>query len=146
MVPTTVLRHPKERMSKNTLAPLRDHPDLTFLMAAPGFQFDATGFTLLVVGAEPLTPDDADRPLLLLDATWRLVVQLQKGLTGQPSPRSLPTTLRGAHPRRNRQGNDPEHGLCSVEALYTAQRLLGEDHPELLEHYHFRDAFLKQFS
>ncbi len=40
---------------------------------------------------------------------------------------------------------DPTGGLASVEALYAAKRLLGDDDPDVLEGYHWREAFLAQF-
>ena len=58
-IPTTVIRHPKERIQKCSLRFLHDRAELTFLRARPGFTFDATGFTLLAVDGAPrrrLTP------------------------------------------------------------------------------------------
>jgi len=70
-VPTTVIRHPKERISKCSLRFLHDRPEMTFLRGKPGMEFDATGFLLLAVDAPPLSLEDVGRPLLLLDSTWR---------------------------------------------------------------------------
>ena len=66
-VPTTVIRHHKERIAKCSLRFLHERPELTFLRERPGFTFDATGYLLLAVDAPPLSPADAGRPLLLLD-------------------------------------------------------------------------------
>ena len=41
---------------------------------------------------------------------------------------------------------DPVEGLASVEALYVAKRLLGDDDPSLLDGYHWKDEFLAQFA
>jgi pre-rRNA-processing protein TSR3 len=38
--------------------------------------------------------------------------------------------------------DDPANGLASVEALYVARRLLGDDDPSLLAQYHWREQFL----
>jgi len=145
MTPVTIIRHPKERKSKCTLEPLRNRPDLTFHNATPSFRFDATGYILLAVDAPPLSPEDAGRPLLLLDSTWRLLPQLMSCLDGEPIPRALPLDVRTAYPRVSKIAEDPVRGLASVEALYLAKRLLGEDEPALLDHYYWRDAFLRQF-
>jgi ribonuclease J len=58
-VPTTVIRHPKERIAKCSLRFLHGRPEMTFLRGKPGMQFDATGFVLLAVDAPPLSRADA---------------------------------------------------------------------------------------
>lgn len=137
-----ILRHPREKLSKCTLEPLRGRPGLQFHRARPGFAFDAAGMVLLSVDAPPLTPADSGRPLLLLDSTWRLLPRLEACVRGEPSRRSLPGPVPTAYPRCSKVGDDPEGGLASVEALYLALRLTGFDDPSLLEHYRWRDAFL----
>ncbi|MEM7206081.1 MAG: hypothetical protein AAF628_37850 [Planctomycetota bacterium] len=145
--PVTVIRHPKERIAKCSLRFLHDRPEFTFLKARPGFTFDATGYLLLAVDAPVLTAADAGVPLLLLDSTWRYLPQLKAALRGEPAARrALPPGIRTAYPRTSRLVPDPEHGLASVEALYAAKRLLGEDDPSLLDGYHWRDEFLAQFA
>ncbi|HLQ38324.1 MAG TPA: hypothetical protein VK348_11005 [Planctomycetota bacterium] len=141
-IPTTVIRHVKERLSKCSLRHLHGRPELLFLRAKPGFSFDATGFTLLVVDAPVLTPADAGRPLLLLDSTWRWLPQLAACVRGAPVPRSIPPGVRTAYPRSSKLWPDPERGLASVEALYVARRLLGDDDPSLLAGYHWQQEFL----
>lgn len=142
-IPTTVIRHPKERIAKCSLRFLHDRPEMTFLKAKPGFTFDATGHLLLAVDAPPLSPADAGQPLLLLDSTWRWLPQLAACVTGAPIRRSIPGGLRTAYPRVSKIFDDPAQGLASIEALYVARRLLGDDDPSLLEGYHWRDEFLQ---
>jgi pre-rRNA-processing protein TSR3 len=144
-VPTTVIRHHKERLAKCSLRHLHDRAEITFLRARPGFTFDGTGFTLLAVDAEPLSSRDAGRPLLLLDSTWRWLPQLRACVRGTPVPRSIPGAVGTAYPRRSKLADDPVQGLASVEALYAARRLLGDDDPTLLDGYHWRALFLVQF-
>jgi len=141
-IPTTVIRHPKERIQKCSLRFLHDRPGITFLRARPGFTFDATGFTLLAVDGAPLSPADAGRPLLLLDSTWRWLPQLLACVRGEPVRRAIPQNVRTAYPRASKLWDDPEQGLASVEALYVARRILGDDDPTLLDGYHWRQAFL----
>jgi pre-rRNA-processing protein TSR3 len=140
---TVVIRHEKERIRKCSLRFLHDRPEITFLRARPGFTFDATGYTLLAVDAPLLTPADAARPLLLLDSTWRWLPQLTACLRGEPVRRSIPATIRTAYPRSSKLFHDPAQGLASVEALYAARRLLGDDDQSLLDGYHWKDAFLQ---
>lgn len=145
-VPTTVIRHRRERIAKCSLRHLHGRPDLTFLKAGPGFSFDGTGFTLLAVGAPVLTPADRGRPLLLLDSSWRWLEQLRACVTGDPACRSIPKDVATAYPRKSRLFPDPEGGLASVEALYVARRILGDDDPSLLEGYHWRERFVAQLA
>ena len=141
-IPTTVIRHPKERIAKCSLRFLHERPEMTFLRARPGFRFDATGFTLLPVDAPALSVADAGRPLLLLDSTWRWLPQLMACVTGTPVLRSIPGTVRTAYPRVSKVFEDPAAGLASIEALYLARRLLGDDDPTLLDGYHWKEPFL----
>lgn len=144
-VPVTVIRHVKERISKCSLRFLHDRPEFTFLRAKPGFTFDATGFLVLAVDAPVLGEADAGRPLLLLDSTWRHLPALAACLRGKPLRRSVPASIVTAYPRVSRVFDDPTGGLASVEALYAAKRLLGDDDPDVLTGYHWREAFLAQF-
>lgn len=147
LVPTTIIRHPKERVSKCTLEPIRGRKGYDFHKATKQFSFDASGFTLLALEAPTLSIADADRPLLLLDATWRLLPQLESCLRGEPVRRTLPSTIKTAYPRVSKLDTEPNPlgGLASIEALYVALRLLGRDDPTLLDAYHWREIFLEQF-
>lgn len=144
-IPTTVIRHWKERIAKCSLRFLHARPEMTFVRARPGGTFDGTGFTLLAVDAPALSPADAGRPLLLLDATWRWLPVLRSGVTGAVVERSIPPGLTTAYPRTSKLFDDPAAGLASVEALYAARALLGDDDPSLLEGYHWREAFLARW-
>src|SRR5690606_24327795 len=116
-IPTTVIRHAKERIAKCSLRFLHERPEMTFLRAKPGFSFDATGFTLLAVDAPPLSVADAQRLLLLLDSTWRWLPQLLACVRGAPVPRSIPGGVHTAYPRVSKVFDDPQAGLASIEAL-----------------------------
>ncbi len=142
MIAVAVIRHPKERLNKCTLEPLRNRPDLVFYKARPGFKFDVTGHILLALGSPPLSPEDAGKPLVLLDCTWRLLPQLEACLEGTPMRRSMPVGVYTAYPRKSKNFNDPPGGLASVEALYLAKRILGEDDHTLLDDYRWKELFL----
>ena len=141
-IPVTVIRHRKERISKCSLRRLHDRPEFTFLKEREEFEFDASGFILLSVDAPPLSPDDRGAPLLLLDATWRWLPQVERAVVGEPIRRSLPP-VQTAYPRTTKLFEDPEQGLASVEAVYWAKRVLGENDPSLLEGYRWREEFLE---
>lgn len=138
----TVIRHPRERIRKCSLRHLHDRPDFTFHKATKGFSFDATGYLLLAVGAPTLTPADVGHPLLVLDSTWRWLPQLMACLHGNPIRRSL-SGVATVYPRVSQVHEDPDGGLASVEAVYLAKRILGEDDPSLLDGYHWKDEFLR---
>ena len=144
--PVTVIRHPKERIAKCSLRFLHDRPEFTFYRASPDFRFDATGFLLLAVDAPPLSEADVGHPLLLLDSTWRYLPKVAACVDGEPIRRSLPAGIRTAYPRVSRIFEDPAAGLASVEALYAAKRILGEDDPSLLDGYRWSGEFLAQFA
>ena len=142
MTPISIIRHPKERRSKCSLTPLEGRTDISYYKAHDGWSFDVTGFTVLALGAEELSSDDAGRPLLLLDSTWRLLPQLEACLLGEGVRRTLPT-VSTAYPRVSKIAEDPPGGLASVEALYFAKLLLGERDDSLLDAYHWRETFIE---
>lgn len=141
-IATTVIRHYRERIAKCSLRFLHERKEMTFLRCKPGFTFDATGFTVLAVEAPPLSLADAGRPLLLLDSTWRWLPQLVACLRGESVPRSIPGDVKTAYPRSSKVFDDPPAGLASIEALYLARKLLGDDDPSLLDGYHWKEPFL----
>lgn len=138
----TIVVHYKERRSKCTLEPLRGRADLRFVDFVPEGRVEADRHVVLAVDAPVITTADAGRPLLLLDATWRLLPAMQRGLEGDHVSRSLPPDLATAYPRRSKLEPDPDAGLASVEALYAALALQGWRDDALLDHYRWRDAFL----
>lgn len=142
MTPISIIRHPKERRSKCSLTPLEGREDVAFYKAREGWSFDMSGFTVLALGAQELSAEDAGRPLLLLDSTWRLLPQLEACLYGEGVRRTLPAVAT-AYPRVSKIAEDPHGGLASVEALYLAKLLLGERDDSLLEAYYWRETFIE---
>ena len=142
MTAISIIRHPKERRSKCSLTPLEGREGIAFYKAREGWRFDMTGFTVLAMGAPELSADDAGRPLLLLDSTWRLLSQLEACLTGEGVRRTLPAVTT-AYPRVSKIAEDPLGGLASVEALYLAKLLLGERDDSLLEAYYWSENFIE---
>jgi pre-rRNA-processing protein TSR3 len=140
-----IIRHPKERRSKCSLTALEGRRDLEFHRARPGWEFDAGGFIVLGLNAPLLSEADADRPLLLLDSTWRLLPDLEACLLGEPERRTLPS-VKTAYPRVSKVVPDPHGGLASVEALYFARLLMGGRDESLLADYYWRDSFLENLA
>jgi len=137
-----ILRDPRESTKKCSLTPLRAMSGVRFVNHAKDRRIDASGRILLHPDGEPITAADAGRGLLILDCAWRRVPELLAQVDGDPPRRSLPA-LATAYPRKSRTFADPERGLASVEALYAALLLLGEERRELLRGYRFAERFLE---
>jgi pre-rRNA-processing protein TSR3 len=103
-------------------------------------------YIILDLNAPPLTIEDAHLGLLLIDGTWRHAETMTKNLP-EPLlqtliPRSLPSQIKTAYPRRQTLCSDPERGLASIEALFISYHILQRDTTGLLDHYHWKDLFL----
>ncbi len=139
-----LVRLNKESPRKCSLTPLHDSE-------RPGFQWHRVGLgdtvdvgevTLLHPDGDLLTGDDSQRPLLLVDSSWRDLPRVLRGLRGRLHRRSLPPELRTAYPRKSSLFADPESGLASIEALHAALILLGRRDDSVLNGYHWREKWL----
>jgi pre-rRNA-processing protein TSR3 len=137
-----ILRDPRESIQKCSLTPLRGLPGIRFVDYHGQRRLEAHGRVLLDPRGEELTPEDAGCGLLLIDCAWRRVDALLRTVDGELHPRRLPD-LNTAYPRKSRVYVDPERGLASVEALYVAALILGRPRPDLLQHYRWREPFLR---
>ena len=143
---TIILRHRKEYLPKCSLHGLESRADLDFYTYPKDRLPDLTGYLLLSVNAPPLTQEDRDKGLLLIDGTWRLALIMEKNLPQKLEARSLPIgLLKTAYPRRPTSCPDPDAGLASVEALYLAHQIVGKSTEGLLDHYYWKEQFLSQF-
>ncbi|MGE0435133.1 MAG: hypothetical protein AB7K09_02355 [Planctomycetota bacterium] len=161
LLPTLIIRHPRERIAKCSLRGLETHPAVMIVTYPKSHQpghpignipFEAIHNRLVLrLGGPPL--GEADLPavrehgLLLVDGTWRLAEKIFRALDEWPGlqlhPRSLPDGWRTAYPRRQTECPDPEVGLASVEALWIAHRIAGLPTDGLFANYHWGDAFLE---
>jgi pre-rRNA-processing protein TSR3 len=140
---TVILRHRRENLKKCSLRGLETHPDLSFFTYPVDVLPDLSHFVLLKVGAPPLTSEDQDRGLFLIDGTWRLAEVMERQLPWKLEERSLPGGYVTAYPRRQTQCPDPKTGLSSVEALFIAHHILGRSTEGLLDHYHWKELFFR---
>lgn len=139
--PVLIIVRRGEDPAKCTVRPLRGSPGLAF-RAYPLRQMpDLSHHLLLAPDAPPLSPADAGRPLLLLDASWRHAAAMRRTL-GPIETRSIPAGWQTAYPRRSKIHADPATGLATVEALYAALCTLGVRDDSLLRFYPWREAFL----
>lgn len=138
-----VVIHPREKRSKCSVWPLRGRPDFEFLRypkqrVAGG----ATDCVRLSFGGRLLSPADAGKTIIVLDATWRHAARMESDYADVPV-RGLSPAWRTAYPRNSKLFRDPDGGLASVEAVYAAYRALGLDTAGLLDHYPWRERFLE---
>jgi pre-rRNA-processing protein TSR3 len=146
--PTVILRHQRENLKKCSLRGLEKRPDFKFYQYPHGLLPELSGYITLALDAPPLTLDDRDCGLFILDSTWRYAEKMLKFAERQGflNKRSIPINFRTAYPRRQEDCPDPELGLASIEAIYIAYKILGRDVAGLLDYYHWKEPFLKQFS
>lgn len=140
---TLILRHRRENLKKCSLTGLENHPELKFYTYPVDQLPDCSHFLLLKVGAPPLTIEDRNRDLFLIDGTWRLAQVMEKQLPWKLEARSLPGHYRTAYPRRQTDCPDPEAGLSSLEALFIAHRILGRSTENLLDRYYWKELFIR---
>src|SRR5262249_26582079 len=109
---------------------------------------DLAGYFLLTLDAPKLEESDRNLGIFLIDGTWNYADVMQRQL---PKPhlfqtRSLPPQFYTAYPRRQDDCPDPLRGLASVEALFLAYLILGRKTKGLLDHYYWREEFIKKNS
>ena len=146
MTATIILRHRRENLKKCSLRGLEGRPDMQFLTYPRDSLPSLEGYILLDMDAPVLTKTDAGHGLFLLDATWRYAERMCNFIGKAPGliARRLPDEVRTAYPRRQEDCLDPERGLASIEALYTAYRILGRPCEGLLDDYYWRKEFLEK--
>jgi pre-rRNA-processing protein TSR3 len=144
---TIIFRHKKENLKKCSLRGLEGREGFIFYSYPLKEWPDLSHCLLLTLDAPPLTKEDVDHDLLILDATWRYAGQMLKSVltSGQQiEKRSLPSCYRTAYPRRQLDCADPKRGLASIEAIYIAHHILGRDTTGLLDNYYWKDLFMEK--
>lgn len=144
--PTIVYRHRRENLKKCSLRGLEKRKDFLFFSYPNQELPDLQGYILLDIEGAPLTREDRERGLLVLDGTWRYAETMKKqvlGRFGSLERRSIPSHYLTAYPRRQEDCMDPTRGLASVEALYIALRILERGIDGLLDGYYWKEPFLQ---
>jgi pre-rRNA-processing protein TSR3 len=139
--PTVIVRSARENPRKCSILPLKGREEMIFLAYPLTAPIALENYVRLAVEGEPLSPRDADKGLLLLDASWRRAGLMERDFRDVP-PRSL-QGYRTAYPRRSKRNTDPDEGLASVEALFLAYHILGRPTHGLLDHYRWAEEFLR---
>lgn len=138
---TLIVRHRKENPKKCTILPLRGRPDVELVPYPMRVRPPLAGYLRLAAEGPPLSIEDAECGLLLLDGSWRWAAAMTRDFA-DVEPRSL-AGWHTAYPRVSKLGTDPDNGLASIEALYVAYFLLGRPTTGLLDHYRWAEEFLR---
>ena len=143
-----ILMDKKENPRKCTIAPNKDRKDFQIRyfkrnMKIPAFQSEV----LLHIDGIPLqdlAAKNSIQSIGLIDCTWKKVSGVLTRLE-KPFPvlASMPSGFLTAYPRKNLEGNDPDGGLATIEALFIAAAFCGHWDESLLEHYYFGKEFLR---
>ncbi|MBS4163500.1 Uncharacterized protein PRO82_000803 [Candidatus Protochlamydia amoebophila] len=143
--PTVIIRHRLENLKKCSLRGLETRKDFVFLKYPYEKLPDLQGYIILSVNAPPLTNEDCNKGLLVLDATWRYARKMIRPFENQTNYlyRSLPHHFRTAYPRYQDDCPDPERGLASIEAIYLSYYLMGRSVSGLLDFYFWKEQFLQ---
>lgn len=143
-IPTIILRHRRENLKKCSLKGLEMREDLLFFTYPNATLPDLSHYALLSFEGPLLSEEDRNKGLFLLDGTWRYAERMYRNTPQLESlpRRSLPPAIQTAYPRRQEDCEAPDRGLASVEALYIAYLLRGDDPKGLLDHYHWKEDFL----
>jgi pre-rRNA-processing protein TSR3 len=137
---TLILRDRRERKERCTIWPLREHPSVRIVQHPWKQPPDLANYVLLWHEGPELSEADAEKGLLLVDGSWRWAQKLSLPLLEMPK-RSL-RGLRTAYPRSSKLFDDPDGGLATVEALYSAHHILSRDTKGFLDHYYWAKGFL----
>lgn len=143
--PTVILRHKQENLKKCSLRGLETRSDMCFLTYPKDDVPPLENYILLHLDAPPLTAEDSNRGIFLIDGTWRYATQMHRYASQRATfeCRSLPAHYKTAYPRKQTGCSDPERGLASIEALFVAYTILQRDVEGMLDNYYWKDAFLK---
>ncbi len=140
--PTIIVVHPKEKRSKCSVEPLRGRDGFVFWKWPKRGSESFDGYVRLGLGGPELSPADANRGLLVLDATWTLAGKMEPDFADVPV-RGLPSHWKTAYPRVSKLTADPTAGLATIEAIYAAFVAMGRDTTGLLNEYRWAEAFLR---
>lgn len=145
-LPTIILRHRRENLKKCSLRGLETREDMSFYTYPTKALPCMDVYILLGMGGKVLSMADKDKPLFLIDGTWRYAEVMANQIPNRSrlEVRSLPDIFVTAYPRRQLDCPDPSKGLASIEALYIAYFLTGRNTKGLLDNYYWKELFLEK--
>jgi pre-rRNA-processing protein TSR3 len=136
-----IIEHPKEKKYKCTVHVLKGREGLTFVERDDAVGRDWGDALLLhTEGETVLSAEDAGRPLILVDASWRWAERVARKIR---VPRRRLPLFETAYPRTSKLFRDPPGGLASAEALFVASLCLGHFDETYLDGYRWKREFLE---
>lgn len=144
MQPNIIIRHKKENLKKCSLRGLEKDNNFKFLTYPKDPLPDISGYILLKMDSPVLTKEDFNKPLLLIDSTWKYLEKIMKIIPPNIESRGLPKNFITAYPRKQTSCPDPKYGLASIEALYLAFLITNRPVDNLLDNYFWKEKFLKE--
>lgn len=144
-LPTIILRHRKENLKKCSLRGLETRNDLIFYTYPKELPKNLNSYITLHLEGKELSYEDRDYNLFLMDSTWNYEQKMHATIK-EKFPliyRTLPKYFKTAYPRVQTGCLDEERGLATVEALYIALKIMKKDAKGILDHYYWKESFLK---
>lgn len=143
---TIIFRHRRENLKKCSLKGLENRHDMQFFTYPKDHFFDVNNYVLLTLDGKEISEEDENMGIFLIDGTWKYA---QKMLNNLPesvlkNKRSIPKIIKTAYPRRQTLCPSPEEGLSSIEALYIAYLITKKDPANMLDHYYWKNDFIKK--
>lgn len=138
----------RESRKKCSIHALRVRQDLKFiysesLLLDKNWPETLGGCLFLHVDGPPLSKEDSQFPLLLVDASWKRAKAIGAMVELQNLPKRSLDAFTTSYPRTSKFYPMPANGLASVEALYAAYLIQGREDIHLIDHYHWREEFLR---
>ncbi len=83
--------------------------------------------------------------LAAVDCIWQRLPVLMERMEGElPRFARIPDGFVTVYPRRTENSPEPEGGLATIEAIFTAAAILGNWDPSLLSEYYFGRAYVER--
>jgi|GEM_PF-400576 len=80
----------------------------------------------------------------VIDCNWKRLPTIQSRVVApHASFVRIPEGFVTAYPRTSKRGTDPDKGLATIEAIFTAAALIGHIDPTLFERYQFGKRYLE---
>ena len=120
---TIIVRHPEENPKKCSVVPLKGRDDVLFFTFPSKQLPPCAGYIRLAAAGPELSLDDRDSRASCCSTAVGVLRQNDRALRRRAATLAAPA---GKPPIRvSKQGNDPDNGLASIEALYLAYHILG---------------------
>ncbi|MBU0995665.1 MAG: DTW domain-containing protein [Proteobacteria bacterium] len=136
-----IVVHTSENKKKCSVEPLRGKDGFRFYPFPLNQDVDFSNCFRLGIGGKNLSVSDALMGLVVLDGTWRHAGVMENIFPDLPV-RSL-SGWQTAYPRVSKLYEDPDTGLATIEAIFAAFVLTGRKTEGLLEHYFWKEKFLR---